>query len=82
MALLSSLFPMMIISNYKIFSIDLHNDDKYLTNIVVTAASLSNGFARVAWGIIYDKIGFHLSYFSNLIMQLIIIMLFSILAPN
>ena len=81
MALLSSLFPMMIINNYKIFSLDYHNDDKYLTNVVVTASSIANGLARIVWGFIYDKIGFHFSFFINLIFQLMIILLFSMLAP-
>ena len=68
MAILSSLFPMMIINYYKLLSLDLHNDDKFIANIVVTSSSIANGFARVAWGVIYDKIGFHFSFLIDLIL--------------
>lgn len=67
MAMLSSLFPMMIINYYKLLSLDLHNDDKFIANIVVTCSSIANGLARVTWGFIYDKIGFHYSFLTNLI---------------
>ena len=50
MALLSSLFPMTLINHYRLFSLELHNDDKFLTNIVVTSTSVANGFSRIIWG--------------------------------
>ena len=82
MAFLSSLFPMMIINNYKLFSLDLHNDDKFITVTVVSATSIANGFARVAWGFSYDKIGFHFSFLINQLIQLIVILLYFVLSPS
>jgi len=59
----------------------LHNDDKFITITVVSATSIANAIARVAWGLSYDKLGFNFSFISNIIIQLIIITLYFFLAP-
>ena len=53
---------MMIINNYKQIGLDLFNDDKFITMVVVTAAAIASGIARIIWGYFYDKTGYHISF--------------------
>ena len=53
---------MMIINNYKLIGLNLFNDDKFITMVVVTAAAIASGIARIIWGYFYDKTGYNRSF--------------------
>ena len=73
---------MMIINNYKLIGLDLFNDDKFITMIVITAASIASGTARIIWGYFYDKTGFHISFVINLTLQSLIILVYILLPTS
>ena len=45
----------------KAFGLKTINDDHFYSYVAI-AQNLLNGFSRIAWGFIYDKIGFKKSF--------------------
>ncbi|KRX04862.1 Major facilitator superfamily domain, general substrate transporter [Pseudocohnilembus persalinus] len=74
-------FGFMMTYDYKSYGLKHINDDKFYV-YVANVIAIANGGSRVFWGFLYDKIGFRILAISNLIIQLVLIILLPIVVTN